>query len=38
MYEVQSEIFSLSESYVVLKLNGSKKLSAYDIPNGTTQG
>jgi hypothetical protein len=38
MYEIQSEIFSLSESYVVLKLNGSKNYNARDIPNGTTQG
>jgi hypothetical protein len=38
MYEIQSEKFSLIESYVVLKLNGSQTFSAHDIPNGTTQG
>jgi hypothetical protein len=35
-FEVKS--FLKSESYVVLKLNGSKKFNARDIPNGTTQG
>jgi hypothetical protein len=38
MYEMWSENFSLSESYVVLKLNGSKNYSAHDIPNGTAWG